>query len=102
MSRIQHLKILDKAREHIVVWADEQGIDLHRTEFILPFAEGDLSLGVWFFFKNRKTLVAHDRNGVTRGLAERFLATLHQLECPQTLLSGVNFRFVTDESAGDG
>jgi len=102
MSRIQHLKILDRAREQIHAWAGEEGIDLHRTEVMLPFAEGDVSLGVWFFFKSRQTLVAHDRNGVTRGLAERFLATLHQLECPQSLVSGVNFRFVTDEAASDG
>ncbi|HBT82349.1 MAG TPA: hypothetical protein DEB35_02605 [Desulfuromonas sp.] len=102
MSRIQHLKILDRAREQIHAWAGEEGIDLHRTEVMLPFAEGDVSLGVWFFFKSRQTLVAHDRSGVTRGLAERFLATLHQLECPPYLLSGVNFRFVTDETAGDG
>lgn len=99
MTRTQKLQILDQARQLTLTWAFDQGCDLLRIEFVLPFVETDFSLDVWFFFKTDEVVTILDRNGFTRKLAEQFLDTLQVQGGPPELIAGVNCRFVADHQA---
>lgn len=96
MTRTRKLKILDQAQQQTLVWAFDQGCDLQRIEYVLPFVENDFSLDVWFFFPSVERVTTHDRDGFTRKLAEQFLDTLQAQGGPPELIAGVNCRFVSD------
>ena len=98
MTRSQKLKLLETTRNAILADAEQRGIDLQRIECLLPFAEGDFGLDVWFFFANQRSVTCHDRTGVTRELAEDFLTTLREASGIQHLDIGINFRFVSAEN----
>jgi hypothetical protein len=98
MNRNQKLKLLEKTRKEILETAAQRGIDLQRVECMLPFAEGDFGLDVWFFFGTQRSVALHDRTGVTRELAESFLAALRGGNGTSGLDTGINFRFVSAEN----
>jgi hypothetical protein len=97
MERSRKLKLLEKTRDAVLANAAREGIDLQRIECMLPFAAGDFGLDVWFFFETQRSVVLHDRTGVTRELAEKFLASLQGHDDLSPLAAGINFRFVSAE-----
>ncbi len=97
MNRNEQFKTLGLARDSILKWAKNEGINLFRVEYVVGFGE-DFGVWVWLFYKKAIMVNDYEKNGKSAGLKLQFLRILRSLGYHVKYLNLVDFKFDSDES----
>ena len=89
--------LVAEAKELRSAWAKEEGIPLHRLEYMVPFVDTSFSLAVWFFYKTDAQLHARNAEDGANRMRNAYLDILRQLKYPVAYLSEVEFHFDSHE-----
>ncbi len=98
MTRSDQFACIASARTSLLKWAEEQGISLHRIEFVVPFVDADFKLSAWFFFETDEQLRRSDAMGWPERLSARFTEVLSALGYPAAWLTKIGFSWDSHEN----
>ena len=98
MTRSDQFAYIDSAKKDLLEWAEEQGISLHRIEFVVPFVDTDFSLSAWFFFETDEQFGQSGATGWPERLSARFAEVLAALGYPAALLTKIGFVWDSHEN----
>jgi hypothetical protein len=97
-KRDDQFRIIKAAEAEIIKWSQNEGIELFRVEFVVPFVDTDFSIVIWFFYKTDVLVSIYERDGTSDQLKSQFLNILRDLKYPDGYIKQVTFEIDSDEN----
>jgi hypothetical protein len=97
MTRAEQFAYIGQAKGAVLAQTRQDGIPLHRLEFVVPFVPDDLSLSVWVFFETDDQLRRARREGWSDSVEINLIRALRSAGYPKEWLAMVEFAFDSHE-----
>lgn len=91
-QRKKQFSLIELSRERLLEHAEQEGLPLHRVEFVVPFGNEDFDLEVWLFYEKNRDVRRLKRAGTLDALQRHFITILRDLDYPQEWLASVRFQ----------